>query len=274
MNSSSIHLWWIEISIWCECRIRLSIIRSLYTHVGKKEWNGLIGELVYERADMIVAPLTINPERAQVIEFSKPFKYQGITILEKKVNIHSKYNFGSLSVYKENNHYLWWMVLLSWLYSKKNCSRNNECLTCYYLYSYIIDLTLVWFTSSYSRTRIFIVEFQKFSRITISTMYLAKFSATKIFDSCVVLTTFPGYTLDSRYGFSARCCTGFISLGPIFSFWLVSIIFHVVACSLKSKRILRFSITRNPNLTERFIKKFLFSLFYQFRIKNLVIVSV
>nr|CAG4651579.1 EOG090X00ST [Triops cancriformis] len=50
----------------------------------RKEWTGLIGELVYERADMIVAPLTINPERAQVIEFSKPFKYQGITILEKK----------------------------------------------------------------------------------------------------------------------------------------------------------------------------------------------
>lgn len=38
-----------------------------------------------ERADMIVAPLTINPERAEFIEFSKPFKYQGITILEKKV---------------------------------------------------------------------------------------------------------------------------------------------------------------------------------------------
>ena len=36
---------------------------------------------------MIVAPLTINPERAQVIEFSKPFKYQGITILEKKVGL-------------------------------------------------------------------------------------------------------------------------------------------------------------------------------------------
>lgn len=49
------------------------------------------GELVYERADMIVAPLTINPERAEFIEFSKPFKYQGITILEKKV-IHKKLN--------------------------------------------------------------------------------------------------------------------------------------------------------------------------------------
>lgn len=53
---------------------------------GKKEWNGLIGELVYERADMILAPLTINPERAEFIEFSKPFKYQGITILEKKAS--------------------------------------------------------------------------------------------------------------------------------------------------------------------------------------------
>ncbi|KAK0087742.1 hypothetical protein PV325_000213 [Microctonus aethiopoides] len=52
---------------------------------GKKEWTGLIGELVNERADMIVAPLTINPERAEFIEFSKPFKYQGITILEKKI---------------------------------------------------------------------------------------------------------------------------------------------------------------------------------------------
>lgn len=59
-----------------------------YTKVGgKKEWTGLIGEIVNERADMIVAPLTINPERAEFIEFSKPFKYQGITILEKKVHI-------------------------------------------------------------------------------------------------------------------------------------------------------------------------------------------
>ena len=31
-----------------------------------KEWTGLIGELVGERADLIMAPLTINPERAQV----------------------------------------------------------------------------------------------------------------------------------------------------------------------------------------------------------------
>ena len=49
--------------------------------------TGLIGELVNEKADLIVAPLTINPERAQVMEFSKPFKYQGITILQKRVKL-------------------------------------------------------------------------------------------------------------------------------------------------------------------------------------------
>uniref|UniRef100_A0A8C5V9J7 Glutamate receptor n=1 Tax=Microcebus murinus TaxID=30608 RepID=A0A8C5V9J7_MICMU len=50
----------------------------------KKEWNGMMGELLSGQADMIVAPLTINNERAQYIEFSKPFKYQGLTILVKK----------------------------------------------------------------------------------------------------------------------------------------------------------------------------------------------
>uniref|UniRef100_T1J761 Glutamate [NMDA] receptor subunit 1 n=1 Tax=Strigamia maritima TaxID=126957 RepID=T1J761_STRMM len=50
----------------------------------KKEWTGLVGELVNDKADMIVAPLTINQERSFVVDFSKPFKYQGITILERK----------------------------------------------------------------------------------------------------------------------------------------------------------------------------------------------
>jgi len=45
----------------------------------------MIGEVVSGKADMIVAPLTISPERALAIDFSKPFKYQGLTILVKKV---------------------------------------------------------------------------------------------------------------------------------------------------------------------------------------------
>ncbi|XP_052811144.1 glutamate [NMDA] receptor subunit 1-like isoform X2 [Mya arenaria] len=53
----------------------------------RKEWTGMVGELVREEgvtSDLVVAPLTINPERAAVIDFSKPFKYQGLTILVKK----------------------------------------------------------------------------------------------------------------------------------------------------------------------------------------------
>jgi ionotropic glutamate receptor NMDA 1 len=54
----------------------------------RKVWTGLVGELYYDKADMVVAPLTINPERSIAIDFTKPFKYQGITILQKKQSIH------------------------------------------------------------------------------------------------------------------------------------------------------------------------------------------
>ncbi|KAL3268270.1 hypothetical protein HHI36_007394 [Cryptolaemus montrouzieri] len=77
--------------------------------IGKKEWTGLIGELVSEKADMIVAPLTINPERAEFIEFSKPFKYQGITILEKKPSRSSTL----VSFLQPFSNTLWILVMVS-----------------------------------------------------------------------------------------------------------------------------------------------------------------
>ena len=46
----------------------------------------MLGELIHGSSDLIVAPLTIDPERAEAIDFSKPFKYQGLTILVKKVS--------------------------------------------------------------------------------------------------------------------------------------------------------------------------------------------
>ncbi|CAF4196807.1 unnamed protein product, partial [Rotaria magnacalcarata] len=53
--------------------------------------------------------LTISPERAEDIEFTKPFKYQGITILVRKST--STSNLASfLQPFKEA---LWMMVLLS-----------------------------------------------------------------------------------------------------------------------------------------------------------------
>ncbi|KAI5633392.1 receptor family ligand binding region domain-containing protein [Phthorimaea operculella] len=85
------------------------IIRNLSAPGAKKEWTGLIGELVYERADMIVAPLTINPERAEFIEFSKPFKYQGITILEKKPSRSSTL----VSFLQPFSNTLWILVMVS-----------------------------------------------------------------------------------------------------------------------------------------------------------------
>lgn len=79
------------------------------TTLAKKEWSGLIGELVGERADLIVAPLTINPERAEFIEFSKPFKYQGITILEKKPSRSSTL----VSFLQPFSNTLWILVMVS-----------------------------------------------------------------------------------------------------------------------------------------------------------------
>jgi len=58
---------------------------------------------------MIVAPLTINPERAEFIEFSKPFKYQGITILEKKPSRSSTL----VSFLQPFSNTLWILVMVS-----------------------------------------------------------------------------------------------------------------------------------------------------------------
>ncbi len=53
----------------------------------------MVGELINYQADMIIAPLTMNPERAEDIEFTKPYKYQGITILVRKVKYNKKIKF-------------------------------------------------------------------------------------------------------------------------------------------------------------------------------------
>uniref|UniRef100_A0A669C411 Glutamate receptor n=1 Tax=Oreochromis niloticus TaxID=8128 RepID=A0A669C411_ORENI len=49
-----------------------------------KTWNGMVGELVYGRADIAIAPLTITLVREEVIDFSKPFMSLGISIMIKK----------------------------------------------------------------------------------------------------------------------------------------------------------------------------------------------
>lgn len=50
-----------------------------------KVWSGIVGELTTGMADLSVAPMTITPERVTILEFTKPFKYLGMTILVKRV---------------------------------------------------------------------------------------------------------------------------------------------------------------------------------------------
>lgn len=83
METSALSL---SVTLWMLRDIMSSPPHPKVNNSNKKEWNGMMGELLGGLADMIVAPLTINNERAQYIEFSKPFKYQGLTILVKKVS--------------------------------------------------------------------------------------------------------------------------------------------------------------------------------------------
>ena len=81
-----------------------------------KRWNGMVGEVIDGKSDLIVAALTINNERAEWIEFSKPFKYQGLTILVKKVKIYSCF----VTVFL----YLKWIVSKSVIVSQFSCASS------------------------------------------------------------------------------------------------------------------------------------------------------
>uniref|UniRef100_A0A1I8GU24 PBPe domain-containing protein n=1 Tax=Macrostomum lignano TaxID=282301 RepID=A0A1I8GU24_9PLAT len=48
------------------------------------KWNGMIGELLQDTADVAFAPLTINTERSKVVDFTEPFLTFGISIMIKK----------------------------------------------------------------------------------------------------------------------------------------------------------------------------------------------
>jgi len=52
-----------------------------------KEWNGIVRELLDRKADIAVAPMTINFARENVIDFTKPFMNLGISILFKKPEV-------------------------------------------------------------------------------------------------------------------------------------------------------------------------------------------
>jgi len=57
---------------------------SLDKSTGK--WSGMIGELLDQKADLVVADITITYEREQGVDFTMPFMNLGVTILYTKPN--------------------------------------------------------------------------------------------------------------------------------------------------------------------------------------------
>ncbi|XP_073988845.1 kainate-type ionotropic glutamate receptor subunit 1D isoform X1 [Rhodnius prolixus] len=49
-----------------------------------REWDGMIRELLDQRADLAIADLTITYEREQAVDFTMPFMHLGISILYRK----------------------------------------------------------------------------------------------------------------------------------------------------------------------------------------------
>ncbi|CAJ0578480.1 unnamed protein product, partial [Mesorhabditis spiculigera] len=62
----------------------VDLLRLLAQNISGFDWDGSIGYLLNETADIAVAPLTINQERERVVDFSKPFMTTGISIMISK----------------------------------------------------------------------------------------------------------------------------------------------------------------------------------------------
>ncbi|OQV18471.1 Glutamate [NMDA] receptor subunit 1 [Hypsibius exemplaris] len=71
-------------------------------------WSGVLGQLIQGDGALAVAALTIMPEHAKYVDFSKPFKYLGITILEKKQPKSSTLN----SFFQPFTNDLWVLVMV------------------------------------------------------------------------------------------------------------------------------------------------------------------
>lgn len=71
------------------------------------KWTGLMGELVSQRVDMAFAPLTITPQRAVAIDFSKPFKFHGFSIILRRASKHT-----TLASFLQPFHNQLWILVI------------------------------------------------------------------------------------------------------------------------------------------------------------------
>lgn len=78
---------------------RLGFTYDLYlVHDGKfgsktesGEWNGMLGEILAGNATMTIAPLSINSQREEAVDFTKPFMTRYISVIMKKTKSETSY---------------------------------------------------------------------------------------------------------------------------------------------------------------------------------------
>ena len=97
-----------------EYTIRVSETDSYGFKNKNGRWGGLVGELAANRADIIVAPMSVMAEREMVIDYTVPFyDLVGITILMKKPTIQA-HLFKFLTVLETS---VWFCILGAYLFT-------------------------------------------------------------------------------------------------------------------------------------------------------------
>lgn len=71
-------------------------------------WNGMIGELTRDEADLVIAPITISSQRERVVDFTKPYMSLGISIMIKRTALKK----ASVFSFMDPLSYEIWMCIL------------------------------------------------------------------------------------------------------------------------------------------------------------------
>ncbi|XP_071331178.1 probable glutamate receptor [Trachinotus anak] len=75
-------------------------------------WNGMIGEIIREEADLAVAPLTLTAVREQYVDMTTPFMQTGIGFIMRKDSASEESTFSLLSPFSTD---MWVGVLIAFL---------------------------------------------------------------------------------------------------------------------------------------------------------------
>ncbi|KAI3384627.1 hypothetical protein SNEBB_010827 [Seison nebaliae] len=97
------------------CKFNYTLSKSNEKTFGKNssgKWNGLIGEVLRAEADVALGGMTINYERAKVVDFTAPFMSVGIGMLFKRPKREKPGLFSFLSPLSNE---VWAYIVIGWL---------------------------------------------------------------------------------------------------------------------------------------------------------------